>query len=473
MAGRKPVSYDAVAPPPERTSVDQDGISSYQRAILLFVVALFTTGTHFGKHSISGLGPEIMSYLHVERLQFAFLFSLQQLPGIILPIAGGLGLTYVPLAAASVVLASSVFVSMIMCAVAINYKSYQMLLTGRFVFGLADGLLVTVQGAIIARWFKHHNVSTAFGVMLLMSRLSSFAGFATPPVILNKFGLSAAMWLAVLVAAIPVLASILYSYFAIRYSPRSVDVDTADHQHREGQQHNNIFVAFSHLRLPFWILAFTFLTVASSTYTFLHFATDVFGQSIGMNTALSALLSGLLMLCAGLTSPFIGAAEDRIGKRPLLLVLSSASITMGLLVCSFVVAYPSAGARTALFALFLIALGLSVAPVTLLSCVAMAVHAPAMPLALGAYKSVENIGMAVVHVLVGAVRDASASYLPALLLLAAIAVSALVPLFSLSRMLPELALPARAFRNRTSAETKATPSYQLLPTSETVVDVQE
>ncbi len=203
----------------------------------------------------------------------------------------------------------------------------------------------------------------------------------------------------------------------------------------------SILSAIRSLNIPFWIIAYTFMTVASTTFSFLHFAPDVFRETIGMTVTLSALLSGLLFLCAGLASPLVGVLEDRYGKRSQILIMSCASTAIGIVICSLLIPFPGLGDGAALVGLFFLMFSLCVAPVTLLSCVAILVPSSVMPLALGAYKSTENAGMAVVHVVIGGLRDLSSSYLFSLLFLALVIVSSLQPLFYLWRVSPILELP--------------------------------
>lgn len=408
----------------------------------IFLLALFTVGSHFGKHALSGLGPDIMRQLFVKRLQFGFLFSLQELPGIVLPVVGGVALTFVPHAAAAVVLASSVCLATALCALAVRHNSYHALLFARFLSGLADGALVTVQGGIVAQRFNQSKVSTAFGITLMLSRLSSFAGLSIPPLISERLGLEAAMWTAFAFCIPSVTATILYSLtwrhdFIEEFPERATS--PPEQQHR-------ISAVIRSLGLPFWLVTYIWVAVAGAIFSFIHFAPDAFASHFGILASTSGFMTGLLVLAAGLSSPFFGVLQDKYGRRALLLSLSCGGISFGILLCFIAISTVSipvvSSTQLLAVALFLIALGFSAAPVTLLSSLSLVVDEIAICAALGLYKATENAGMAVLHVSTGALRDASGSYLSSFLLLAAVAGSGIIAASLLQSRCEVLARPA-------------------------------
>lgn len=422
----------------------------------LAALTLFTTGQHYGKHSISGLGPTLMATLQVERTKYAFLFSLEQIPGILLPALGGLCLVYLPLSPTATLLAAALLFAAILCARAVDALSYDKLLLGRTLFGGAEGLMSTVQGALIARTFRHSRVSTAFGFMLFTSRLSSFAGLTVPTLILQEYSLSTAMWVSAVCMVVPLIATLAHMYVAPS-SPDTAAAEASPPAPALRERVRALSVAAwretCRLRAPFWIVTYTFMTVASTTFTFVHFAPDVFdGHVPGIDATRASLLSGLLFLAAGLASPLVGVTEDLVGNRPALLLGASVCSTIGLGICAAVVSFPDVlGARCSLLAMFFLMISLCVAPVTLLSCIAVVVPPSAIPLALGLYKSIENSGLAVVHVVVGRLRDWQKSYISPLIFLSVLAASAIPPLLTLGRLAPELRM--RTVRKRQAYKT--------------------
>ncbi len=406
--------------------------------VVLGMLTLFTTGSHYARHSLSGLGPALMGTLGVQRTGFGLLFAGENAPGIVLPALGGLLLLYVPLARTAVVLAAALLLSTALCAFAVDVRRYWVLALGRTLFGAAEGLMATVQGALIARTFRGGRVSAAFGAMLFVSRTSSFGGLSAPAWLLATYGLSAAMWTSAAVLLLPLAATIAH---LVLVSDDGFRADRPTGAELASSAAASLR-ALRQLTPPFWAAAYTFMTVAASTFTFVHFAPDAFnGRVPGISSGQASLLSAVLFFVAGLASPGVGVLADRVGRRPAMLVTASACSTAGLLVCAATVAWPALGAALAVLGVLFLMVSLCVAPVLLLACVAIVVPASTLPLALGAYKSLENAGLAVVHVVVGRLRDVSGNYAGPMVFLAALASTAIPVLVAMGNMAPQTREP--------------------------------
>lgn len=403
--------------------------------LVLVTLTLFTTGSHYFRHSFSGLGPALMSELGVKRIGFGALFSLEQLPGVVLPALGGSFLLYLPLSGTAVALAAMLLLSSAWCAFAVDRGSYLGLAWGRALFGAAEGVMATLQGALIARTFRARRVTTAFGAMLLVSRTSSFAGFVLPPLLLAR-SLSTAMWFGAGVLLIPFAATLVH--FRLRRAGTGTTTKRANTTATATEAATVAAAAIraiARLRVPFWSVAYMWASVACGVFTFAHFAPDAFSDVPGISTLAASLLSGTLFLVAGILSLIMGALADRLGRRPALLMLAALCETMGLVLCAYGGATRSSA--MAILGMALLTACLCIAPVILLASVAITVPPQALPLALGVYKSVENLGLAFVHLAVGALRDVSGDYVLSVLALAVVAVSAIPGVLLMAKMAPE------------------------------------
>ncbi|CAN8077345.1 unnamed protein product [Agarophyton chilense] len=418
MTRRSKESYHTISPQDSETS-PTDNV--YKSSILLFTTSLITIGSHYNKHSLSALGPAIIQNLSLERTRYGLLFSSQAIPGIVLPIVSGVALSCFPYPPTAILLSSFIMLSTVLCAVAVGHSSYGLLLVGRFLFGLCDGALTTLQGAIIARCFRSHS-GIGFGIMLLISRLASFTGLTLPAIFYDGYGLNFAMWCSVFFCIPPFLATIAYS----RLNTQTISSPGAFSLGLLGSM-------IGKLTIPFWLISYDWLAVACVVFTLLHFAPDAFQTSFGWNPLHAGLLSGGLLLFAGITSPLFGAIQDRTGRRGYILTGCCALLALGAVLCS-VSLMKSVGSATLLYiGLATIAIGFGAAPVTLMSSLALSVDDSVVPVALGVYKAVENTGMSVIHVGVGALRDITGEYIASFLMLGAVAGTGVVASYALSQ----------------------------------------
>lgn len=410
--------------------------------LLLAVTSLLSFGAHFGKHFLSSLAPAIIPRLGLSRAAFGLTFSFQELPGVVVPVLGSIAVSAarVRFGRAAVCLAALVTAGQALSAAAIHLRSLGALLAGRLLFGVGDGFLVVVQGAIVgARFREDGHMSLAFGAMLLSSRLSSYAGLASPGIISEQVGLVPAVYLSAAVCFLSFGAALVY---ALCLDPPSQDDTGSPSPSTRPQGTSNCaqfltdaWAAVRELPPPFWLVAACWAALASAVFTFLHFASDIAASSpvpaLATRSSLAGLISGWILLLSAVVSPFAGVAQDRYGRRVHILACACGLASAGLLSCAGAV---NGSATAVLAGVALVALGFSVAPVTLLSCVALCVEDEAkLPTALGLFKASENVVMSQAHWVAGSLRDHSGDYMWTLLFLAGLAAAGALSAFALFR----------------------------------------
>jgi Major Facilitator Superfamily len=300
---------------------------------------------------------------------------------------------------------------------------------------MTDAVLVVVQGAIVGKCFGRGNISTAFGATLFFSRFGSFAGFAAPGFLAERFGLVWSMWISALVCFLSVSASVTYLILEQRHDSASGMAHAFSGHASSPSLRDTPSRILAIIFIPkrdFWVLVYVWSAISSAVFTVLHFGADIASTSlrIGHSSSRAGLTSGLVLLFAGFSSPMFGWFQDHVGHRIYLLSVALALCCTGILfgIVGLMV-------NVWLFApgIALLALGFSIAPVTLLSCVSLVVEHDSLPAALGLYKATENLAMSLTHWIAGLIRDVSSSYSPTLAFLAIIAASGSVGALLLKR----------------------------------------
>ncbi|GAB0498356.1 hypothetical protein MMPV_009699 [Pyropia vietnamensis] len=202
------------------------------------------------------------------------------------------------------------------------------------------------------------------------------------------------------------------------------------------------------LPLAFWHLAVIWALLASALFPLLHAAGAIFASSFpaawpaGLSPAAASAVPSVVVGAAAAASPLVGATVGRrggAGARPRGGVPCHGG---GLAVLSVLATLPAPAVQgdgvadvaglfswrgvpaakvAAVAGLLAIVTAFGAAPVTLLSSVAVAVPPHTAGAALGIYKSVENVALALVHVIAGGLKDWSGSYAPPLAFWAALA----------------------------------------------------
>jgi len=339
---------------------------------LLFLVCSCSVGAHFGKHAFSGIITLVLSSLDISTQQYGWLYSVQDFPGIFLPLFAGYLTLFVEPAIAVFLFSLVVFGGQAISIVGIFFKSFFLTLAGKALFGFGDGALSVIQGVIVAKHFKISvsneegrnkmiGLSTAYGSMLAISRFTTMASVSLPPFIAQHKswgGYFMALLLSVGVSGFSVFCSLIYMLIEIR--------------RRAGSHDDRIPVAFKFHRVTSNIvyIVVIWVLVSSCVFGFLHFSSDIFVSEFHVSIQAAALLNAVVTLCACIFSPLLGQMQDRLG-HPLwflffscLLLFFAMTAFWGLSEISYSV--------SSFWVLFLPCLCLGVAfamaPVLLLSC---------------------------------------------------------------------------------------------------------
>lgn len=406
---------------PTTATNDDDGNNDYINRIdmkMLFQIAIFNIGSHYNSHVLSSLSPEIISKFDTTRLAYGALFSSEELATVILCLAS-LILVYTPLRPVALILTLSVLLSSSLTTYSIigcYPPSYNLLIISRFLFGFTQGLLTTVQGSILASQFPTH-VGLAFGVMLLTSRLSSFAGLTLPSLLSNNWAnFNFSLYFSIFTTIPSVIASFLFLFTRKRHSNNNNQTRTTI---------PFLSISWSTLShsfpLSFWYCCILWIVFSGIVYTILHFSVDILTPLFKISSTQASLLSSTIMLIAGLSSPIIGYYQDALKNRPQILLFCCTLMFCGSSSFLLTLLYSTYQTFTVILAFALLSVAFAAGPVTLMACVAVVVPAQAMPAALAFYKAAESGGLAILHVAFGSLRDWSNDYVLSLFMLVVLA----------------------------------------------------
>mmetsp|Transcript_13875 Transcript_13875/g.55930 ORF Transcript_13875/g.55930 Transcript_13875/m.55930 type:complete len:195 (-) Transcript_13875:328-912(-) len=170
------------------------------------------------------------------------------------------------------------------------------------------------------------------------------------------------------------------------------------------------------------------MLVSAAFFSFIHFAPALFFERYRFSAVDSGFISSLCLGLAALVSPFLGCLLDRVGRRPDALISGSLLMSGAM----FMLLLPSAEMEV-FIAVALLGSGFALAPVTLLSSVALVTDEANLAPALGVFKSCENLSMALAHYVAGLLVDVSGGYSWTLMFLKVLCLWAVACAFILRR----------------------------------------
>jgi MFS family permease len=304
-----------------------------------------------------------------------------------------------------------VFATICLAAAALTAATphFEVILAGRFLLGLGAEPLIVAATTVLAKWFKGKELSFAFGINLSVSRLGSASAdwstsFASP----LYANWQDPLWLATAVATISVTAALLYWLMERRAEGRFYLGATGAH---EGLALQGLY-SFSR---SYWYIVALCVVFYATVFPFRTFAIDYFQQAHGLDRETAGLLSSMLPMAAIIATPLFGLWVDRVGRRSLFMAAGSIVMLPLFLMVTYLPPGPSvsmlpfAGAPQVPLTLLLVILLLggvfSLIPAVMWPSVAYIVDARRLGSAYALMTFCQQLGWAIVPLVVGALND--------------------------------------------------------------------
>src|SRR5246127_799603 len=183
---------------------------------------------------------------------------------------------------------------------------------GRLVFGLgAESLIVAVPTAT-AKWFRSKELSFAFGINLMLSRLGSWLAQNSPT--WAKFAYS--NWRS------PLLISVVFGSFcvigAVIYWALEVYAEKKYELRQAGSTDKVVFRDIYKFGLSYWYIVALCIVFYSAIFPFETFAIKFFIEAHHTSRELGGFLVSILTLFTMFGTPAFGLVADKIGRLTVL-----------------------------------------------------------------------------------------------------------------------------------------------------------
>ncbi|KAI0244450.1 hypothetical protein L0F63_002120 [Massospora cicadina] len=359
----------------------------------LFCAVFFSAGSHFSTYTINSLKSDLKLHMSLDNTQYGAAQAAMYLINTIMPLVGGIFMDGFGTAYGAVLSSSLVLGGSVLAAAATNFESFAMLVMGRVLHGLGSGVIVVAQETILGKWFAGSIIGTVIGLQIGASRLFSFIAQGVSLPFSRKMGYyGASLWLAVGVCFISFVATLLYALVLTRSGGEA----------RPGRK------GFSPRRLlylpaGFWIMPFTILLLGGVWTPFLGSVTEFVKKRWGTKDEIAAWTGSVSLVVPVLLSPGIGGVIDRIGKRSIVVIISS-------VLCIASMALLGYSMMTPVFGLTLFSISLTIGPVALTSSVPLLLPPELVGTGIGAHKVGLSVGVALLHLVVGHVQDATPNH---------------------------------------------------------------
>jgi len=399
-----------IAPPDQESSMLRSSThlrSSGLKWVILGVTTLINFSLNYSSNNPQALQPAMEDFFQMGDAEFNILYSIYSLPNIILPLIGGILTDWLGVRFAINVFGTIVVIGQGIFTYGAYQENFNVMIAGRFVYGLGGESLTVSQLPFLAKWFNGPQLALAYGITKSSVRLGKAANsFFTPQVyewtdtlywpLLVGLAVSTASW----------IGGIIISIIDRR-------VDTLE-QTKDPTKHQKKKVKLSDVKkLPF-IFFLLFLS-----YAFL------FGSFIGISNNLNNILdkrfgftvesAGTLVmgyyLISAIAGPFVGYIIEKAGKRTAFMV----AMTITLLVTNLVFAFISDGTPEnpnyqVIIPLAGITIFSSFYTILFWACVAIVVDKKVIGTATGIVTCLSNLALTVIPIVLGFIHDNTLSF---------------------------------------------------------------
>lgn len=396
----------------EYESCNDSKIFIRKESLLRWVILLLSSFSAFGAYycidNVSVLHDSLKTHLNTLNennfeYYFSLLYSVYNIPNIILPLIGGILMIKFGMNILFVLIGLFLIIGQFLFALGCSYKTIHLMLVGRVFFGFGGEIINLIQNCMMMKWFKKSELSFPFGIAITVSRLGSVLNAIISPRISSKSeDPSMALWAGEGIVVFSFICSLVL-IFIDKYID-NVNIHTNDETTEDDEEVDlKSMFNFSYL---LWLIILCCLIFYAGFIPFNNIASGYLTNKFkNMPKKDSENLAGSYIAIPFFIStfmvPLFGILIDKIGKRSYFIIASS---LLGML------AFISLEVFDPLVGMILIGITYSLFASVLWPTISIITSKKLAGLAFGVASSIQNFGLALIPILVASLITNYKSY---------------------------------------------------------------
>ena len=303
---------------------------------------------------------------------------------------------------------------------------------GFMIFGCGCEMEGTNVSKILAKWFKGKEMALAMGLEMAIARLGVFAVMWIAPMISSRFDASimAPVGLCGALLVIGLLNFVVFGVMDRKFDAQLIEAGMATAEKSpEDEFHVSDLKAIFTSKM-FWIVYLLCVLYYSAIFPFQRYATNFLEETLLIPADEAARLFSCFPILAMCLTPLLGIFLDRVGKGASMLMAGSVIMIGGHL--SFAFLLPAAPPKwLALLLIVVLGVSFSLVPAALWPSVPKIIDEKILGSAYCLIFWVQNIGLCLVPMLIGSLRESTGGYLVPMIVFASFGVLAFILSISL------------------------------------------
>jgi MFS family permease len=363
--------------------------SRLYRWVVLIVVSLTMFGNYYVYDCIAPVADLLAAQLGFSDKNIGMLQAIYSIPNVFMVLIGGYIVDRIGTRKGILV-----FGTLCLSGAVVTVLSGKLafMASGRLIFGLgAESLIVAVTTAV-AKWFRGKELSFAFGINLMISRLGTWLAQNSPTWAHSAYqNWRSPLLISVLFATFCVTGAVIYWAMEV-YAEKHFEVGKA------GSTDKVVFSDIYKFGLSYWYIVALCIVFYSAIFPFETFAIKFFMDAHGTSRELGGFLVSILTAFTMFGTPTFGLFVDRLGKRALLMMFGSMLLIPVYLMMGYT--------HISLYVpMAMMGVAFSLIPAVMWPSVAYIVDQSKLGTAYGLMTMIQNIGLAGLNLLVGWAND--------------------------------------------------------------------
>jgi MFS family permease len=287
-----------------------------------WILALAAIAVSSSYYEDDVIGP-IADLLHRQRgfsqSQLGMLNGVISIPNVALALISGVLIDRYGAARVAFYLAAIGVIGAALTAVG---SPYELMVAGRFIFGISEGPIFIALLAGLAQWFPRDRIALATAIYLSLARVGSYAvdtstAWAQP---LYERGWQPPLWLGTMLTCVGLIAATAFYWLDRHYRSESVSAISANQVKWRDLNWRGL-LSFD---MSYWYILGLHVLYAAVFFPFrTTYAIEYFQHVKGLTLQQAGVTNSWVFLAAIFVTPFFGLLADRVGHRALMLTIGT------------------------------------------------------------------------------------------------------------------------------------------------------
>ena len=280
----------------------------------------FLLGNYFCYDNPGPLETQLEALFKIDSTHYSLLYTVYSLPNMVLPIFGGIFLDRIGIRSGLVLFTVILTVGQFVFMIGGYTNNYNTLIAGRVIFGMGGECMNVAQSAIVSVWFKGKELAFALGVNMSISRMGAVANSAIVPSIYDTQGLGPALAIGFVICIFSLFNAFGLVWLDKKAEDQNPEGERAELADDEKFQWSDLYS----FNASFWLLTGSCVITYMSVFPYIQVVSDLLQTKYQFDKITAGYLFGIPYIISAITSPFLGLAIDKVGKRAFLICVSSA-----------------------------------------------------------------------------------------------------------------------------------------------------